>query len=135
MAYIAGLSILYAGLLFGCTRFLRAWFQLRGILHLLELHPLRDAFRRIPKDLANLSFWSWGGKRPRFLTLGQSIHHLRLLTSDSEQGGYCAGELDYAGLLKSVEENTQAWMAADASGRRPKELVVHTIHAALLEAT
>ncbi|HYM06362.1 MAG TPA: hypothetical protein VEU11_07345 [Terriglobales bacterium] len=126
--YTAGLCVLYGGLLFGCVRYLQTWFDLRRILRMLERHPIREAFRRLPKELSPARVWRWGGGGQTYLTLAESIDRLRGLVNN---GFDRASDFDYAAQLSHLEANARILMARDAYARPVKATTIHQVHQVL----
>lgn len=74
------LAIMYGMLIGNWIRFLILWKDLSRMLNLLENHPLRGAFSRLPNDFSWTSIWI-GSLMPQMSTLSRSYECLRALLS------------------------------------------------------
>lgn len=112
--YAAGLCLLFAGLWLGCVRFFYIWWNLRKILRMIERHPLREAFKRLPPELSPTTVWRWQGSRT-YLTLAHSIERLRGLPALGMSQRLADGR-DFQTHFGDLEKDVRKLIAADALG-------------------
>ena len=134
--YTLGLCVLYAGMLFACARFLHAWFDLRRILRMLERHPMREAFKRLPKEVSPSAIWRWGGGRQTYLTLAHSIDRLRALAERRQNKRFDhQHDFDYDSQLSLLEQGAQQLMVADSSVQSIGGDSIACVHAVLIRVS
>jgi len=117
--YAAGLCLLFAGLWLGCLRFFYIWWHLRKILRMIECHPLREAFKRLPPDLSPNTVWRWQGSRTD-LTLSRSIERLRSLPVVGMSCRF-TDDRDFTAHLEDLRNDAKKLIAADVVGTVPEK--------------
>jgi len=90
------LIVLQCALIVIAARLLFAWSALRGLLHLLECHPIRNTFSRLEGHYSWLSLWKRGASRQKFTTTIGSIERLRTLMREP------LPRMDYPGVAEST---------------------------------
>jgi hypothetical protein len=124
--YTLGLCTLYAALLFSCAQFLHIWLDLRQILRMLERHPIREAFRRLPKELSPALVWRWGGSGQPTLAIAHSMERFRTLALRHK---------NYQASLGLLEPNVQQLLAAESYGQPVPKTVLKIVRQTLVHAS
>jgi hypothetical protein len=91
----------YFVILYNYTLFVLLWIRLKRLLRRLAIHPLAEAFRRLP-DSCTASPWKLWSAVPNVTTLAESVAQLRVLVEMSPGHSAVTGGL--AANLKRAED-------------------------------
>lgn len=119
------LILLQAAMVLMAARLLYAWSALRSLLHLLECHPIRNAFSRLEGHYSWLSLWKRGSSRQKFTTTIGSVERLRVLLREplpAMKEPTALAQEDYRETLRPLIQDLEALTARmlddDSAGLR-----------------